>query len=814
MWRAMVRDLRAHRGRLVMTLAAIVLGVAFVVSSWVVSDSTARAVGAGESRTDVDVAVRGETPAVTLTEQDRARLADLPGVTGARGVAADRAGLIGSDGKLTAAQLGTGWDGSPRFHLTAGRAPAGAGEIALDDGAATTAGLGIGDRARIVLGDGTSVRARVVGTFGYRPLGVEQAPRIAFDQASARQIFPVYQRIELSGSVSAAAVARVVGDRYDVSTRDELVAEVRTAAADAAQSTRESLLAFAAVALLAGTFVIANTFTMLVTQRTRQYALLRAVGATRRQVRRAVLGEAALLGLVGATIGVLTGIGLGLLALLAFRADGDEPVYAVSPLAVVAGFAVGVGVTVVAAYSSARRAATVAPVAALRTDATPRRGGTVVRSVFGAVLVVAGIGAVLATAGADLDLTARIVGIGGGIVAWLGVLLLAPLLAAVVLRPVARVVGRFARPALRLGVRNGVRDPRRTSATASALLVGLALVCAFATLGETIVSMFGESVRTLVPPSTTMVRSATGDGMLGQDVLDRVRDTAGVRAAADRYGRITVHHNGTTSPSTVSAIEPAAFGDLLRPEITEGSADLRRGVVVGSNEAAMLGIGVGDPVAIEFPGERPVRTRVAGLYTATEAQPLFYVDVATAPAAYRDRVTSVYATGADPAAVRSALDAVFADRPDVVVTDRDELVSEEAENFASVLGVMYAMFGAAIVVAVFGVVNTLALSVLERTREIGVLRALGAGRRFVRRAIRLESIVICGYGGLLGIVVGVGFGAVLQHAMLGRPLWQIGVPYAVIGVSLAGMVLVGVAAALWPARRASRVDVLTAIAEA
>jgi len=818
MWRAMLRDLRAHQGRLVMTLAAIVLGVAFVVSSWVVSDSTARAVGDGESRTDVDVAVRAETPVATLTERDRIRLAELPGVAGARGVAAGRAGLVGADGKLVAGeQTGTGWDASARFHVTAGRAPANAGEVALSDSAVAAARLAVGDHVRVLLGDGTSVRAAVVGTFGYRSLGVEQAPSVVFDQDTALARFPTYQRIELTaapGANPAATVARAVGDGYLVSTKDELIAEASTAAQDAAQSTRESLLAFAAVALLAGTFVIANTFTMLVTQRTRQYALLRAVGATRRQVRRAVLGEAALLGLVGATIGVLTGIGLALLALVAFRADGGAPVYAVSPLAVVVGYAVGVGVTMVAAYGSARRAAAVAPVAALRTDATPPRGSGVVRSVLGAVLVVGGVVAVLATAGTDLDLTARVVGIGGGIVAWLGVLLLAPLLAAAVLRPAARLVGRFASPALRLGVRNGVRDPRRTSATASALLVGLALVCAFATLGETIGTMFGESVRTLVPPSTTMVHSVAGDGLLGQDVLDRVRDTAGVRAAADRYGRITVHHNGTTSPSTVSAIEPDAFGDLLRPELTAGSADLRRGVVVGSNEAAMIGVGVGDAVAVEFPGAQPVRTTVVGLYTATEGQPLCYLDVARAPAAYRDRITTVYATGADPAAVRDRLDAAFAGRPDVVVTDRDELISDEAANFASVLGVMYAMFGAAIVVAVFGVVNTLALSVLERTREIGVLRALGAGRRFVRRSIRLESVVICGYGGLLGIVVGVGFGAVLQHVMLGRSLWEITVPYAVIGVSLAGMVLVGVAAALWPARRASRVDLLTAIAAA
>jgi len=822
MLRAMLRDLRAHKGRIGMTLVAIVLGVAFVVATLVVSDSTAASLSGAGTRSGVDgadgvaVAVRGPERGGVLTAADVDRLAALSGVDRATGVRAGRAALVGADGKVVAGRhdrAGTGWDDTGRFALTDGRAPRRPGEVALAAPAARRAGLAVGDTARTLLADGRDERSEVVGVFDYRLLGVENAPTVAFDPATAATLLgDRYDRIELTGTVDAAAVRRAVpGDGIRVDSGAQLAAESRADALDAADSTRESLLAFAGVALLVGMFVIANTFTMLVTQRVRQFALLRAVGASRRQVRRAVLAEAAVLGLVGAAIGTALGVGLGLLAMWGFAPEGESVTYEVSPLAIVAGLAVGVGVTALAAYGSARRAASVAPVAALRTDAVAPRRNTVVRTVAGAVLLAAGAAAVAATAGSDLSTVQRVLGLCAGIVGWLGVLLLAPVFAGAVLAPVARLAGRRGGPAARLATRNAVRDPRRTAATSSALLVGLALVCAFATLGETMVAMTGAAVRATVPDGTTIVRSAAGDEPLGTDVLARVSDTPGVTGvAADRYGFVGVRTPGGGGRTTVSAIEPAGFSSVLTPALTEGSSDLRRGVVVGSNEAAMLGVGVGDEVALEFDGAPPVRQRIVGLYKTVEGQPLFYLDVAKAPAWFRDQVTTVYAAGP----VRDRLSAAFRDRPDVEVTDREGVIAADAEEFALLLAVMYAMFGAAIVIAVFGVVNTLALSVTERTHEIGVLRAVGATRRLVRRAVRLESVVICGYGGVLGIVVGLLFGAVMQHVMLGGALFDIAVPYEVIAISLAGMVAVGVLAALWPARRAARTDVLRSIATA
>jgi putative ABC transport system permease protein len=813
----MLRDLRAHKGRIAMTLVAIVLGVGFVVATWVVSDSAAQTMSGADVRRDVDVSVQIVDRAPELTTADRDWLALVPGVATASGVAFGHAGLVGSDGKLIPARpdvAGTGWDSSARFDLVSGRAPA-PGEVALGEAQARLAGRQAGDTARILLADGRSLDARVAGLFAYRPFE-EFTPGVAFGDPGV--LGDRFTRVELTAKPGAdvsaiASAARASSDPSlrKVSTGPELVAEAQARADASAQAGRESLLGFAAVALMAGMFVIANTFSMLVTQRTRQLALLRAVGASRRQVRRAVLIEAGVLGWIGSTLGIAVGIGLGLAGLWAMRPEGQSISFSVSPMSILVGYAVGIVVTVAAAYSSARRAAAVSPMAALRTDASFEPRSLVVRTVLGLVALAAGVLAVIFTLANDLSTTERVVGLGGGIVAWLGVLLLAPVLANAVLRPLGRLLSRRGGSALRLGVRNSVRDSRRTAATTSALMVGLALVCAFATLGESMVSMLSSEIRNTIPAAATVVEPPVKGTPLGTDVLPKVRSIPGVtNASADRYGFVKVTHNGSTSSTTLSAIEPDG---VIKPQVVAGTGDVRRGAIVGENEAAMIGAGIGAQVTLQLDPVTSVTTTIAGLHKGTEGRPLFYVDLGTIPAKYRDtRVTSIYATGPDAAAVRSSIEAMFADRPDVVVTDREDVIEQATTNFQLLLSLMYALFGAAIVIASFGVVNTLALSVMERTREIGVLRALGASQSLIRRSIRLESIVICAYGGLLGIIVGIGFGAVMQHVMLGQSLWEISVPYPILGSALVGMVIVGVLASLWPARRASRTNILTAIA--
>ncbi|CAM4034068.1 ABC transporter permease [Kibdelosporangium persicum] len=816
MLRAMLRDLRAHKGRIAMTLIAITLGVAFVVTTWVISDSAAETLRGRDIRGDVAVTVRTVGGGPELTPAERDRLARIPGVASASGVAFGYAGLVGQDGKLTSARptlAGTGWDSSDRFALVAGRTPA-PGEVALHERQAREAGRETGDRTQILLSDGRSVDAVVAGLFTYRPFA-ETPPSVAFGDPGV--LGDRFTRVELVARPGADidAIAAAARDLVDpalrtVATGADLAAQAQARADDSAQSSRESLLGFAAVALLAGMFVIANTFSMLVTQRTRQLALLRAIGATRRQVRNAVLVEAGVLGWIASTLGVALGIGLGLLGLATTGSDDTNITLSVSPTSILVGYATGVPVTMIAAYASARRAAGVAPVAALRTDGSFAPRSLVARSILGGVAVAAGVVAIVSTLRNDLSTTERIVAMGGGIAVWLGVLFLAPVLANAVLRPVGRVMSRRGGPATRLGVRNSVRDSRRTAATTSALMVGLALVCAFATLGSSITSMLSSSIQATVPAEATVVESPVDNVALGTDVLDKARSVPGVtNASADRYMFVKVTHNGSTSQTTMSAIEP---GGVIRPEVVAGTGDVRRGAVVGENQAAMIGARLGDEVTLVLDPTTSVTTTIVGLHKGMEGRPLFYVDLAVMPAKLKaTTVTSVYATGPDAAAVRAGIEAAFLDRPDVVVTDRDGVIKEATEGFQLLLSLMYALFGAAIIIAAFGVVNTLALSVMERTREIGVLRAVGASRPLIRRAIRVESVVICAYGGLLGILVGIGFGAVMNHAMMGQSLWEFSVPYEIIGAALIGMVVVGVLAALWPARRASRTDILAAI---
>lgn len=339
-------------------------------------------------------------------------------------------------------------------------------------------------------------------------------------------------------------------------------------------------------------------------------------------------------------------------------------------------------------------------------------------------------------------------------------------------------------------------------------------MCAFATLSASLATLIGSTTRATVPTSTTVLQPASGGGSsLEPADMEKVRGLAGVTTVAGSRDVLAgLRYPGGSTLRKISAIEPVALGTVLTPKMTGGVADLSRGAVVAQNQADMLGLRLGDEIELQLGPGASVRTRVVGVYEATELQASIFLDVALAPVRLRSQITTIYVAGNDPAATHRVVENAFRDRPDVVVTDRAGLIQQGVDQQRLAFVVMYAMFGVAIVVAVFGVVNTLALSVMERTREIGVVRAVGATRGLVRRSIRLESVVISLFGALLGVVVGVSVGAVMQHAMLGRQLWDLSVPFGVIGLALCGAVLAGVLAAMWPARRAARTNVLAAIA--
>jgi putative ABC transport system permease protein len=833
MLKAVLRDLLGHQARVAMTLVAIVLGVTATVASWVLSDSIAATLTAGEQRSDVTLSVRspGEQPRLTSAMRDA--LARVPGVGRADGVILGRAGLVGSNGKLVKAETlpdhaGTNWVGAGRFTLESGRAPGRPGEVALDKDAAKKSGFTTGDQVTVLVSGGRSVRSVVTGVFDYRNLGPtaaddsgaappDRVPTVAYDDATAHELLGgMFQRVELTARPGAdtgamkAAVRRLVPGDFPVATGAEL-GKAATRRADAeADDLRLTMSPFALIALLVGMFVIANTFGMLVRQRTRQYALLRAVGARKRQVRRSLITEAAILGLIGGTVGTGTGAALGLLLLTVLRAD-QELRHVVSPSAILIGYGVAVVVSVLAAYGSARRAAKVPPVAALRVEGTMPRETERRRIILGAGAFVLGAAVVSATASPSVSNLVRIAGMAGAVLATVGVLLLGPLLAQVALRP---FVGLRGGAAVRMGVRNAARDPGRTAGTAAAITIGLGLVCAFATLAATFASLVGSTTRTNIPASTTALQSAAGTASsLTPAEVGKVRSLPGVTAVASSRDMIAdVIYPGGRTLRKISAIEPAALHTVLTPKITKGAADLTRGVVVSRNQADMLGLRLGDRFTLRPDRRTPVETRVAGVYDATELEASIFIDIARVPEFLHQKITTIYVTGPDPAAVRRTVDAAFRGRPDVTVTDRDGIARQGLDQQRIAFTLMYALFGVAIVIAVFGVVNTLVLSVMERTREIGVVRAVGARRSLVRSAITVESVVICVFGAVLGVLVGVAVGAVLQHVALGQRLWDLTVPFGTIGIAIGGLTVIGVLAALWPAQRAAKTDVLTAIA--
>lgn len=828
MLRAMLRDLFAHRTRVAMALVAIASGVAFVVASWVVSGSLAKTLSSGDARGDIGVVAYGSGDVPRLTPADRDRLAELPGVTTSTGIVSGRAGLVSADGKLVPIghdHAATSWDDTGRFVLLEGRAPQDAGEVVVGQEQALLAQVQLGQNARVLLPNGRQDHPVVVGTFEYRSLGrreegpVESVPAIAYDPATAVQLFgDRFGRIELDTAPGAdkaairAASAQLLGGRAEVLTGADVLAESQRAVETTAQNTLAQLLPFAAVALLVASFVIANTFGLLVTQRTRQFALLRAVGAHRGQVRRGVVLEATALALVGATFGALLGVGLGLLAFRALQPD-DAVRYSVPPIGIVAGYVTAVVVTVLAASGAARRAASVAPIAALRMDAVLPPAALHRRSLVGLGCLFLGLGAIITTTDTALNTVQRVIGMAGAVLCTLAVVLLAPKLSLLVLRPIAAWTDRHGSQAVRLGVRNAARDPRRTSATATTLMVSLGLVCAFATLSESLTKLATSSINVNIPATTTILQPAAGgSATLDPRVLAEVRSLPGVSdvmASRDTFAEI--RFEGGNSKRIVSAVDPEGVGTVLTPKIIAGTADLSSGAIIAQNEANLLMIGPGDDIELVLDDGTAIPVRVAGVYEATEAQASIFLDQALVSPALRDHINSIYAGGPDPAVAEAAIRDAFEYRPDVAITDRDGLVEQRIETFRYALLVMYAMFAVAMVIAVLGVVNTLVLSVVERIREIGMLRAVGASRQLIRRSLRVEGMVISLYGGLLGLIVGVGVGTVMQHTMLGQELWRVSIPVTAVLLALVGMLVVGVVAAMWPARRAARTNILDAI---
>ena len=843
MWRATLRGVLAHKLRLALSGLAIVLGVGFVSGTMIFTDTLSRTFTSLFETTAADVSVErarafdagldgpggsaSYVPASLVEQVER-----VDGVTAAEGyVQTEGVYVLDPDGEVVdtggAPGIGVSWYENPDLSpstLTEGRAPQGDGEVALDTGTVEETGYELGDRVTL-LTPGPRLEAELVGVFTFGETGgLAGASLTAFDLETAQQL--IGQGDGLSGiSVQAEdgrtelevrdSVAAALGADYAVKTRQETADEQAEALAEGLSFINIFLLVFAGVALFVGSFIILNTFSMLVAQRTRELALLRALGAGRAQVTRSVLVEAGLLGVVGSTVGLLAGFGIatGLRALFerfGLTLDGS---LVFSPRTVAWSYVVGVLVTLLAAYLPARKAARTPPVAAMRDDHVAVEKSLRRRTVVGVVLAVLGVaGLVVGQTSDDGSQAASAVGLGA-VALVLGAIALSPVLARPFVRVVGGVLPRIWGTTGHLARENALRNPRRTAATASALMIGLALVSAFSIIGASTNASIDRLVGSALS-ADYVVSTAVGAPFTPQ-VADGIREIEGVTAVTQqRFG--SARFDG--QESFFAAVDPATLdGTLVLDYVsgsTEGLAD--DGLLVDEPTAESRGLAVGDVVPAVLPTGDTVDLTVGGVYEANGAVGPYVLSLETHAATggtALDRYVYVDVDGdADAAAVRERIEASVASYPVVALKDQAEFAEEQRGQVGQLLLLINALLVLSVLIAVLGIVNTLALSVIERTREIGLLRAVGMDRSQLRRMVRLESVVISVFGAVLGLVLGSAFGISLTRALAGQGIEVLVVPGWRLALFLLIAALVGVLAAVWPARRAARLQVLEAIA--
>ncbi|MER5602721.1 ABC transporter permease [Streptomyces sp. NPDC002265] len=839
MFRTALRNVLAHKARLLMTVLAVMLGVAFVSGTLVFTNTLSNALQKSSAKgfDRVDVAVQpkwqkgsgdtvGKAPELTQALLDAS--ARVPGAASAVGVVNGFTAIADKDGKLIGggfqSQGGNYWGTKdPRYPLVGGRAPSGEGEVLIDSATAERAGYRVGDTVRISV-DGPVLTPKITGIFTTDDGNVAAGGSLAlFDTATAQQLFGkpgTYDEIDVTAkagtgqSALAAELDKALpADRTETVTGEKLAADQAEMITASMSGLKQGLLVFAGIALFVGTFIIANTFTMLVAQRTKELALLRAVGASRRQVTRSVLIEAFVVGAVAGVTGLVAGIGIGagLRSLLgALGATVPDGPLVVSPDTVAAALVVGVVITMLAAWLPGRRAAKIPPVAAmssLHAKATTR--SLVLRNTIGALFSAAGVAVVLAATTMNGSDGQAPMGLGA-VLLIIGVFVLTPLLSRPLIAATAPALRAFG-VAGKLARQNSVRNPRRTAATASALMIGLTLITGMTVVAGSLQHSIDKMAAAAIK-ADYVVSMANGNS-LSTDVDKKLKATAGVTAtsplrnAPSRIDGMSEYLTG---------VDGSAIGELTALTLDGGAFEVGGSrVVVDDRTAESHHWKAGSSFTVNYEDGKQQQLTVAGVYEANEMMRGIMLDTATL-APHQSHVTDmqvmVKTSGGASDATKDKLEKALGSNPGIKVQSKQDISNSIASMFTLVLNMLYGLLAMAVIVAVLGVVNTLAMSVFERSQEIGMLRAIGLDRRNIKRMVRLESLVISLFGGVLGIGLGVFFGWAAGE-LLGTKMttYELVLPWARMALFLLLAATVGVLAALWPARRAARLNMLTAI---
>ncbi len=842
MWHVTWKGLLGHKLRLALTVLAIVLGISLVSGSYIFTDTLDEVFEDlfADSFTGIDIQVRPEiaqadTFAVPglLDEDLAATIAAVPGVAEVAPNVVGLVSILGPDGTPIGGAgpptLASSWSETGPIDILSGRPPERDGEVAMDANTATEQSLDLGDTVEVAYrgGAGTFEVVGIVGFGGTGQLG--GVSFLSFDLATAQRLLGVEGQANAFAVVAAEGVSpgTLIADISGVLPEGVEAVSGETASEEQLGTFKQALgflntflLVFGYVSLFVGAFLIQNTFQIMVAQRSRELALLRALGATRRQVTRMVLGEAATVGAVGSILGIGGGLALASLIRLAIETfGGDLPTgsFRILPRTVAVSLMAGVTVTLGAALVPALAAGRVPPVAAMReADAPPPARSLRRRSLVGGAVLAAGLGLGLAGLFADLPAIVPPVGLvgGGAGIVFIGLALLAPVFA----RPLGLTIGApfpvvFGATG-NLARENAVRSPRRTAATASAIMIGVALAGLVTTLAATIEATTDRLISDTFRSDLVVQPAGFVGGGIDPAIADDIAAIPGVRAVSRlRQEPVTVDGRSRF----IAAADMATITDTIRLDVRSGdlSTVTGTGIAVSARRADEDSLSLGDTVTVGFPGSGNVTYAVAAVLEEAGIGADYYIGLdawdATHPTVFDSAIYVGFEPNADSDGVRSDVEKITAASPGTTVLDQTEFRDQAISQLDTFVRLVFALLAMALVIGFVGIINTLLLSVHERTREIGLLRALGALRSQIRGMITGEAVIIATFGAVVGTVVGVAFGWAIVEALQGDTPLVFSVPVPTLLGAVAISAGAGVVAAILPARRAARLDVLSAI---
>ncbi len=841
-----LRNMRKNKLRFGLTTFAVLLGVSFVVASFVLSDGLRSSLNAmvdtGFETTDAQVRAAGDFDEIAFTDrQIDESLADIvAGIDGVEGVSPNTDSMsitpLNSSGdplgSMMSPVVAVSWDGSDigALRLLEGRVP-GPGEFALDQATADRENMAIGGTYTVIGSEGPESFELVginqfgddgvLSEFGLASFELDELQRLDGSEGLVRYIDvaaePGTDLTQLAARIDAALPSDV-----EVIAHDALVAEIQDELGDIIGIFGNVLLAFALVAVFVSTFIIGNTFNILLGQRVRQLSLLRALGASSRQVRFGAVFEAIIIGIVASILGLIGGIGLALglrqiMDMMGLSLPTIDII--INARTIILAVLVGVGVTLFASLAPARRAAGVSPMAGMRAGFRFGSGEGTRRTIIAIVLAVIGAAGIAYGLFAGSENTALLLGVLGlgAVCTFVTVSMFSPLFSSPAASfiglplehlPRNKITGHMARA-------NAAKNNKRTASTAAGLMIGLALIAMASVVATSLKSSFRADMESTV--ISDYLVTASNQGTFSNRVGERIAELPEFdEVSSVRYGNVRIGD----SEHAVTAVDISLLEDLMDVDLVSGdpsaSPDANQ-IVLQSDKATDLGVGVGDRIPVEFASTGTMFMTVSGIYDNPFLIGDYLIDLSAWDANFTDQNDAVLsmklAEGVTLDQAGAALQPLVADFPQLEFETNAEFQERVEGQLDTLLIIINVFLGLAILIALLGITNTMALAVLERTREIGLMRAIGMTRRQTRSLIRLEAGVVSVFGALLGVVVGIAFGWIAVLAIPGDIIDRLAIPFVSLAIYVVIAAIAGLVAASFPARRAARLNILDSINE-